>query len=133
MKVSDIVLAEYAGVDDDGQFTLVRAGLARMLTDKLPCVIPSLYMFLRLNAERRDKGIHRIDITLAGRHGPFLKAEGSMTVTEDGVDDPRISMPFHFQNITFGTEGRFDFRVSINGLLEATHPFYVKYAAGQPS
>ncbi|MGQ0645479.1 MAG: DUF6941 family protein [Elusimicrobiota bacterium] len=129
MQVSDMVLARYAGVDEAGRSAVVQGVLTTVLTDRLPCVVPSLYMLLRLTAGPQDRGVNRIAIRLVGRQGSSLQAEGALTVVEDGDDDPHFSMPVHFHNTTFGSEGRFDFEVSINGRLEAARPFYIKRTA----
>jgi hypothetical protein len=129
MKVSDIILTEYA----DRRFNGLGSGLESISTGNLPCVVPSMYLLLRFQATGQDAGVNRLEIRLVKDDGTFRKAEGSMTVSDDGEDDPYISMPLHFRNTRFETEGKYDFQVYINGRLDAQRPFQIKRHTPQPS
>ena len=133
MKVSDIVLAQHAEVDAARHVTFRRDGFAVIFTEKLPYTAPSLYLLLRLQTTKQDKGINRLEIRLVGRDGSYLKAEGSMSVTEDEKDDPDINMPLHFRNTVFQTAGSYNFQVFINGTLGASRPFRVEHNSARLS
>jgi hypothetical protein len=129
MQVADVVLADYAKVEGNGRFTLVGAGLESLHSAVFPFVVPSVYLLVKMKAAPSDVGINRLEVRLVGKGGPVIKLEGSMSVSDENADVNYIPVPFHFQDLEFRAEGRYEFQVFINGERSASLPLEVRYRA----
>lgn len=115
MEVQDLILADYATVNEGGKFTLVGAGFTEIFTKKIPCIHPLMFMFVRLQITMNDKGKNRVEIRLVGEKGTLFRADCNVDVSDDQKEEKHIALPIRFNSLKFDYAGEYKFEVLING------------------
>ncbi len=115
MEVLDLILADYAAVNERGKFTLVGAGFTEIFTKKIPCIHPLMFLLVRLQVKMNDKGKNRVEIRLIGEKGTLFKADCNVDVSDDQKEEKHIALPIRFNNLKFDYAGEYKFEVLING------------------
>lgn len=115
MQVQDLIVADYADVSLAGKFTLVGAGITNIHSEKVPCVHPLMFLFMRFQVTRKDIGKNKIEIKLVGEKGNILKAEADLDVTPQHNQEEQIPLFIRMVNTKFDNYGEYEFQVFING------------------
>lgn len=120
MKVSDLILADYAEANPRGKFTLVGAGFTNITAKKIPYVHSLMFVLVRFKVTRQDVGLNKVEIRLMGEKGVIFKAEGGIEVKPDHDDEQYIHFSIQMVNAKFDQFGAYEFQVTINGEQEAS-------------
>jgi hypothetical protein len=126
MEVSDLIFADYAATNERGKFTLVGAGFTEISTQKIPCVHPLMFLFLRLKVTSGDVGKNRFEIRLTGEKGPVFKADGDLNVSPEHQDERHLPFSFQLVNLKFEHPGEYLLEVRLNGELKQSQTLKIK-------
>ncbi|MCD4780854.1 MAG: hypothetical protein K8S27_09960 [Candidatus Omnitrophica bacterium] len=118
MKVADLMLSDYATVNDKGKYTLVGAGFTEILTKKVPFRYPLMFIFIRLRITSKDIGRNRIRVQIVGEKGAIFKADINIDIAKNHTGVRFIPIPTQISNLRFPNVGSYDIEVCINGELK---------------
>jgi len=128
MQVSDLILSDYAAVNDRGKFTLVGAGFTEIITKKLPCIHPLMFVLIRLKVGAEDLGKNRVGIKIIGEKGAIFNAEVNINVAKIESGYKYIPLTNQITNLKFEEEGSYCLEVRVNGDLKRSQDLMIKVA-----
>ena len=85
-------LCEYASVNPDGTATLVRAGIARIVSSGLPLLFGAA-VYAEIRSGELENGPHDMLLEVVGAKGTAFKVQATLTVV-DSREASRIVLPF---------------------------------------
>ena len=130
MEVSDLILADYAAVNDRGKFTLVGAGFTEIATKKLPCVHATMFVLIRLKVDQEDIGKNRVGLRILGAHGPIFNAELNVNVSKTQAGPKYIPLTNKIANLKFDEQGIYCIEVMVNGVVKRSQDLSVRLIKG---
>ncbi len=133
MDVTDLILADYAAVNDRGKFTLVGAGITEIVTRQLPCIHALIFLMVRLKITRLDVGRNHVEIRIVGEKGSIFKAEGKIDVTPQHWQEEHCPLPFQLVNLKFDHDGEYSVEAWVNGELKQSQTLRIKLIEGAVS
>lgn len=133
MDVPDLILADYAAANQRGKFTLVGAGITEITAKKVPCVHALMFLLVRLKITRQDIGKNKVEIRFVGEKGIIFKADASIDVAPEHVEEHYLALPFQLVNLKFELAGDYSIEVRVNGELKQSQNLKIKLAEPQPT
>lgn len=115
MEVQDLILADYAAANPNGKFTLVGAGFTAISARNFPCVHPLMFVLVRLNITKQDRGKNKVQISIQGESGQVFNSEGFIDVNPEYAQERCMALPVQVVNIKFDNPGDYVIRVAVNG------------------
>lgn len=115
MEVQDLILADYAAANPNGKFTLVGAGFTAISSRNFPCIHPLMFVLVRLNITKEDRGKNKVQISIHGENGSIFNSEGFIDVNPQYEQTRCMALPVQVANIKFEKAGDYAIKVAVNG------------------
>ena len=126
MEVSDLILADYATVNERGKFTLVGAGFTEIATKKLPCTHPLMFILIRLKIAKEDVGKNRLDMKIVGERGVMFSAEVNVNIPKTHGGKKYIPLTNRIANLKLEEAGVCCIEIRVNGQLKRSQDLNVR-------
>lgn len=127
MDVADLFLADYASVNERGKFTLVGAGFTEIITRKMPCVHPLMFVLLRMKVTKADIGRNRVRLSVNGHGKELFTAQINIDITEDQQGVKYYPLPAQISHLKFEQPGEYKIEAFVNGECKRSQDLTVKY------
>jgi hypothetical protein len=93
-------MCEYVSVNPDGTATLVRTGLARLLSPQLPLSFGAM-VYVEIKGGELENGPHEMLLEVVGEKGTVSRVQGKLGVV-DSTQPSRITLPFLVKAESYG-------------------------------